>query len=70
MQKLGSYMTDFHPGDTLAFTYVPATGVEVTVKGTARGTLPGDDFARALFSIWLGKEPPNEDLKAGLLGRR
>ncbi|HVU01515.1 MAG TPA: chalcone isomerase family protein [Polyangiaceae bacterium] len=67
--RLEAMMTDFIPGDTLTFTYRPETGVAVDVKGTVRGTIPGDDFARALLSIWLGPEPPNEDLKEGLLGR-
>jgi len=68
LEKLQGFMTDFRPGDTLEFTCFPGSGVEVAVKGQVRGTLPGDDFTRALLSIWLGPEPPNEDLKTGLLG--
>jgi hypothetical protein len=68
IRQLDGWMTAFHSGDALTFTYVPGSGVEVKVKGAIAGTLPGDDFARALFSIWLGPEPPNADLKAGLLG--
>jgi hypothetical protein len=33
-----------------------------------KGTLAGDDFSRALLSIWLGASPPNPELKSGLLG--
>jgi hypothetical protein len=28
----------------------------------------GKDFADALFSVWLGKDPADDDLKAGMLG--
>ena len=28
----------------------------------------GDDFAKAFLSIWLGTDPPNPEIKAGLLG--
>jgi hypothetical protein len=57
-------------GDSFAFTYLPETGVLVTVKDVARGTIPGADFARSLFASWLGAEAPSPALKAGLLGLR
>jgi hypothetical protein len=69
IRQLDGWMADFHSGDVLTFTYVPGSGVEVQVKGVVVGTLSGDDFARTLFSIWLGPEPPNADLKTGLLGQ-
>ena len=34
-----------------------------------RGTVPGDDFARALFTVWFGPEPGDENLKRGMLGQ-
>ena len=57
-------------GDTFSFTYVPRTGVLVTLKDETRGTIPGADFARSLFANWLGKRTPSPALKAGLLGLR
>jgi hypothetical protein len=66
--KLNSWMSDFHEGQKLTFTHVPGQGVRVAVDGAERGEIPGDDFARALFSVWLGPAPPNESLKKGLLG--
>ncbi len=29
----------------------------------------GDDFARALFTVWFGPEPGDENLKRGMLGQ-
>jgi hypothetical protein len=55
--------------DEMTLTYLPGKGVVVEIKGEARGTIPGADFARALFAIWLGARPPNQALKMGLLGR-
>lgn len=55
-------------GDEMALTYLPGKGTVVEIKGEARGTIPGADFARALFAVWLGARPPNQTLKAGLLG--
>jgi hypothetical protein len=65
---LNGWMVDVRAGDTLAFTQVPGRGVVVEVKGATRGTLTGADFARALWGIWFGAEPPNAGLKKGLLG--
>jgi len=66
---LCSYMEDVAAGDRLVFTYVPGTGTEVVVKGTARGTVEGKAFADALLACWLGPEPPSGDFKDGLLGK-
>ena len=32
------------------------------------GTIKGDDFAKAYLAIWLGGDPPNPEIKAGMLG--
>jgi len=61
-------MVDVQEGERLRFAYQPGAGVHVDINGKVQGTIAGDDFARALFSIWLGAQPPNADLKAGLLG--
>jgi hypothetical protein len=61
-------MADVKSGQRLRFVYKPGAGVEVEVSGAAKGVIAGDDFARALFTIWLGPRPPNDELKDGLLG--
>jgi len=68
VDRLNAWMPAFKKGDTLAFTYVPGEGVAVDINGTRKGLLKGDDFARSLFSIWLGPNPPTGALKRGLLG--
>jgi hypothetical protein len=68
IDQLDAWMPDMKSGHTLMFTYVPGQGVAVDVDGTRKGVLQGDDFARSLFSIWLGPKPPNKALKRGLLG--
>jgi hypothetical protein len=61
-------MADMKVGERIVMSHKPGAGVRVAVKGAAKGTIAGDDFARALLAIWLGPRPPNADLKAGLLG--
>jgi Chalcone isomerase-like len=55
-------------GSTVIFDYVPGTGTTVQIAGQAEGVIPGADFMRALWGIWLGADPPGTALKAGLLG--
>ena len=66
--KLNSWMSDVKSGQRLTFVRLPHAGVQVSVNGVPKGTIEGDDFSRALMSIWLGAAPPNPELKSGLLG--
>ena len=68
IKTLNARMVDFKEGQYLSFTDDPAKGVAVDVNGASGAAIEGADFANALLSIWLGREPPNEDLKSGLLG--
>jgi hypothetical protein len=61
-------LVDFEQGQAVSFTHDPADGVEVAVDGKTKGTVGSADFAATLLAIWLGPEPPSEDLKSGLLG--
>jgi len=62
------YFGDMKEQDQVVMSFVPGTGVEVSLNGTVKGTIEGDDFARALLRVWLGDHPPTEDLKEGMLG--
>ena len=61
------WMADMKAGQRIILVQKPGSGVEVNVNGAAKGAIKGDDFAKALFAIWLG-DPPNPEIKAGLLG--
>jgi long-chain acyl-CoA synthetase len=65
---LNNWMSDVKTGQRLDFVRLPETGIQVSVNGVPKGTITGDDFSRAFISIWLGAEPPNSELKSGLLG--
>ena len=66
--QLCGYQENMEKGDMMVYTYVPGQGTEVEVKGEIKGTIEGKDFADALFSCWIGPEPPGESFKQGLLG--
>lgn len=68
LADLEKMIPDVAKGDVIALTYVPGKGTVVSVSGAEKGIVPGKDFADALFSVWLGANPVQEDLKAKLLG--
>jgi len=65
---LCGYQADMEKGEMMVYTYVPGEGTAVEIKGEAKGTIEGKDFADALFSCWIGPEPPGAAFKKGLLG--
>ena len=54
--------------NTLSWTLLFVVGVPTLAM--AQTTLPGKDFADAIFSVWLGAKPVDGDLKKGLLGKQ
>jgi len=69
IERLNALYQDVAPGDRYAITYLPGIGTELSLNGESKGIIEGADFARALFSIWLGEEPIDEALRAKLLTR-
>lgn len=67
IQRFNTLYVDVEPGDRYALTYLPNRGTELTHNGRPLGTIPGTDFAAALFAIWLGSEPFDAALKRQLL---
>ena len=55
-------------GDAIVLDYVPGNGTRVVVNGETKGTIPGDDFNRALLRIWLGEQPADGALRKAMLG--
>ncbi len=68
IERLGAMYRDVQPGDRYALTYVPGEGTQLALNEEVIGSIPGDDFARAVFSIWLGVNPIDESFRDRLLG--
>jgi hypothetical protein len=75
LAKLGQRMDDFSAlftdaveGDTIWIDNIPGSGTRVTINGTEKGVIPGDDFYPALIQIWIGKDPITTALKKQMLG--
>ncbi len=61
---------DLKSGQVILVTYVPGRGTLIKAGGGEEIALPGKDFADALFSVWLGQHPVDDELKNEMLKDR
>ena len=55
-------------GDEFEFAFIPHNATHVSKNGKLIGTIESKEFSQALFGIWLGDSPAQDDLKDRLLG--
>ncbi len=48
--------------------YIPGKGTAVVINGINQGFVPGYEFKKAVFTIWLGNDSALPKLKDALLG--
>ena len=70
--KIDEFMKTFQEeikkGDSFDMVYVPNEGVKVYKNEKYAKTISGLAFKKALFGIWLSKEPVQKSLKEEMLG--
>lgn len=54
--------------DVYDMIYIPVKGVQIYKNKKLSDTIPGLDFKKALFGIWLCGEPADKSLKKAMLG--
>jgi len=64
-----SYFGDIKTGEEYVVKYVPGGTVETLAKGAPRPPITDKEFAAAVFGIWLGDHPIQEDVKRDLVAR-
>ena len=67
LAQFNDMFQDLHKGDVVLLDYIPEQGTRVTIKGVNKGVIKGNDFNRALLSVWLGEDPVTEELKDAML---
>ena len=67
LAKLQGLLKDMKKGETMAYHFT-ADGVEVMIRGQKVGKVGDKAFSHQLIRCWIGKNPPNPELKEGLLG--
>lgn len=56
-------------GDVFDFIYEPEKGTQVFRNNSLAITIPGLDFKKAFFGIWLYKKPTDSDIQDKLMGK-
>ena len=68
VERHNALYRDVKPGDRYALTYVPGKGTELALNGEVLGTIEGEDYASAIYAMWLGDNPMNKSFKQQLMG--
>ncbi len=58
IDALNAAYRDVGRGDRYSLRYQPGQGTTLSLNGEVIHQIPGDDFQRIYFSIWLGPESP------------
>lgn len=61
---------DLREGQTIVITWFPGRATLIKPGSGAEVSIPGKDFADALFSVWLGENPVDGELKREMLLNR
>jgi len=62
-----SYFGDIKSGQDTILNWAPGGTLETTVAGVAKPPIADKNFAAAVFGIWLGEKPVQEDIKQDLV---
>ena len=68
IDAINALVPDLKVGDRLTFNHEAGRGISVNFNDSSNSIVDGTDLSATLLTIWLGEDPPNEDLKTGLLG--
>ena len=68
-KELASILPNIEPGQTITAVYIPKQGTSLFHDGKKISQIPGPDFAKAFFGIWLDSKTSVPKLRADLLGQ-
>jgi hypothetical protein len=67
-QLTSTFNSDVSTGDFYEFIYLPGTGTNVLKNSEYIDTIPGIEFKKAFFGIWISNNPIQKNLKKSMLG--
>jgi hypothetical protein len=67
VENLHTAYRDVRPSDRYTLTYQPKIGTTLRLNDESLVTIPGADFAKAYFGIWLGTPSLDDSLRDSLL---
>ena len=63
-----SYFSDIKTGEEYVLRWTTGGTLETIAKGVPKPPIADKNFAAAVFGIWLGDEPVQDDIKRDLIG--
>ncbi|WP_331851900.1 chalcone isomerase family protein [Polynucleobacter necessarius] len=67
-KELASFLPNVEPGQNITAIYLPKQGTTFYYDGKAIAQIPGADFSKAFFGIWLDPKTSAPKLREQLLG--
>ncbi len=67
-KELAAVLPNVEPGQTLTGVYSPKVGTTLFYEGKKIAQIPGAEFSKAFFGIWLDPKTSAPKLRAELLG--
>jgi hypothetical protein len=64
-----SYFSDIKTGEEYVLRWATGGALETIAKGVPKPPIADKNFAAAVFGIWLGDEPVQDDIKRDLIAR-
>ena len=64
-----AYFGDIRSGQECVIAWTPGVGLETKVVGVDKPAINDKAFSSAVFGIWLGDKPIQEDIKRDLVAR-
>jgi hypothetical protein len=64
-----AYFNEIRSGQECVIGWTPGAGLETKVAGVDKPAMNDKAFAAAVFGIWLGDKPIQEEVKRDLVGR-
>ena len=68
-KELAAILPNIEPGDSLTAIYLPKQGTVFYYDGKPIGQIPGTEFSKAFFGIWLDSKTSVPKLRTELLGQ-
>jgi len=68
IQKFTKKMPPLKKGLNLIFSYFPGSGLNIWADNRHVIAYEDEHMSELLFRVWFGSEPPDKELKAGMLG--
>lgn len=69
VDRINNCYGDVAKDDEYILQYIPGKGTELWFNGGLKDTVPGEDFGRMYFRIWLGKDPVSKGVRDRLMGK-